>query len=71
MKRKGVCAVLVLNEEHDGARLEAELADVRARIESEKHRLKRKVGNTLAIEAAETELRCLPGSACLRQITKS
>jgi hypothetical protein len=41
-------------------KLEAELADVRAQIESGKHRAKRAaVGDELALEAAEADLRSL------------
>jgi hypothetical protein len=41
------------------AKLEAELAEVRAEIETRKHQVKRAVGNVLALEAAEADLRSL------------
>jgi hypothetical protein len=40
-------------------KLEAELADVRAQIESGKHRAKRAVGDELAASAASSDLRSL------------
>jgi hypothetical protein len=39
--------------------LEAELAEVRAAIEASRHQAKHAVGDDLALEAVETELRSL------------
>jgi septal ring factor EnvC (AmiA/AmiB activator) len=41
------------------AKLEAELEQVRGEIESRKHQIKRAVGDVLALEAAEADLRSL------------
>ncbi len=41
------------------AKLEAELAEVRGEIEIRKHQVKRAIGDVLALEAAEADLRSL------------